>query len=174
MRSETHLFPAVCANQLVSQSVSTDFVELDYSWATSGWQSAVRMESKRGRTQSVDLLLSDGDLAFYLILLKQSSWRSLPSSLDSNQWLASNYLWSGYSPPALDALKHWLMLPEAKSPSNNIWLFVTQVKKLITEQNNMSSAVSFRLHRPSSDLFEQIKSELKFAPDWFRFGKQAK
>lgn len=66
------------------------------------------------------------------------------------------------------------MLPEAKSPSNNIWLFVTQVKKLITEQNNTSSAVSFRLHRPSSDLFEQIKSELKFAPDWFRFGKQAK
>lgn len=162
MRSETHLFPAVCANQLVSQSVSADFVELDYSWATSGWQSAVRMESKRGRTQSVDL-------AFYLILLKQSSWRSLPSSLDSNQWLASNYPWSGYF-----ALKHWLMLPEAKSPSNNIWLFVTQVKKLITEQNNMSSAVSFRLHRPSSNLFEQIKSELKFAPDWFRFGKQAK
>lgn len=63
------------------------------------------------------------------------------------------------------------MLPEAKSPSNNIWLFVTQVKKLITEQNNMSSAVSFRLHY--SNLFEQIKSELKFAPDWFRFGKQA-
>lgn len=83
MRSETHLFPAVCANQLVSQSVSTDFVELDYSWATSGWQSAVRMESKRGRTQSVDLLLSDGDLAFYF-------WNSPVGEVVPRHWTVIN------------------------------------------------------------------------------------
>lgn len=83
MRSETHLFPAVCANQLVSQSVSADFVELDYSWATSGWQSAVRMESRRGRTQSVDLLLSDGDLAFYF-------WNSPVGEVFPRHWTVIN------------------------------------------------------------------------------------